>query len=303
VSKSKLPPAARERQRHRTVYDASGSMSLPGKIARDEGAPPAQDTAVNEAYDGLGMTYDFFWEVYGRNSIDDKGMPLLAIVHYGHQYDNAFWNGRQIIIGDGDGTLFNRFTIAIDVIAHTLTHGIIQAEAALSYWQQTGALVESISDVFGSLVKQYVLKQTASQADWLIGAGLFAPQIKGRALRSLANPGTAYDDPLLGKDPQSSRMSDYVKTKEDNGGVHLNSGIPNHAFYLVATILGGYAWERAGRIWYEALRAKRLRENIRFRDFAQRTFAAALKLYGKGKAEADAVRAGWQQVGIRLGRG
>ena len=146
--------------------------------------------------------------------------------------------------------MFNRFTVAVDVIGHELTHGVTQFEAKLAYWDQSGALNESFSDIFRSLVKQKKLNQTADQADWLIGAGLFTSNVKGLAIRSMKEPGTAYDDPLLGKDPQPAHMRHYVNTTSDNGGVHINSGIPNRAFYLAALEIGGHAWERAGKIWY-----------------------------------------------------
>ncbi len=200
---------------------------------RIEGAPASGDAAVDEAYDGLGATFDLYWDVYERNSIDDEGLPLDATVHYGTDYDNAFWNGQRMVFGDGDGDLFNRFTIAVDVIGHELTHGVTEDEAQLAYFFQPGALNESNSDVFGSLVKQKLLHQTVEEADWLIGAGLFTSNVQGVALRSMKAPGTAYDDPVLGKDPQPAHMRDYVRTYQDNGGVHINSGIPNHAFYLI----------------------------------------------------------------------
>src|SRR5919206_292413 len=167
------------------------------ELLRSEGSPAGNDAAVNEAYDGLGDTYDFYWEVLDRNSIDDEGMPLNATVHYGQNYDNAFWNGERMVFGDGDGDLFNRFTISLDVIGHELTHGVTQDESQLTYYGQPGALNESVSDVFGSLVKQHKLGQTADQADWLIGAGLLAPDVHGKALRDMLHPGTAYDDPAL----------------------------------------------------------------------------------------------------------
>ena len=287
-------------QPQRTIYDAHHTENLPGQVVRVEGRPATGDRAVNEAYDGLGATYDFFWDFFERNSIDDEGLQLDGIVHYGQNYDNAFWDGSRMIFGDGDGQIFRRFTIALDVIAHELAHGLTQDEAQLNYWQQAGALNESMSDVFGSLVKQFVLRQTADQADWLIGAGLLAPTIQGQALRSMAAPGTAYNDPLLGKDPQPGHMKDYVQTTRDNGGVHINSGIPNHAFYRVATALGGFAWERAGRIWYEALRDPRLRPTAQFRTFARLTVANAQRLYGPSSAEERAVREGWHQVGVTV---
>ena len=210
-------------------------------------------------------------------------------MHYQQNYDNAFWNGQQMVYGDGDGDLFNRFTIAIDVMGHELSHGVTQYEAALVYSYQPGALNESMSDVFGSLVKQRHLGQTAAQADWLIGEGLFTAKVKGVALRSMKAPGTAYDDPVLGKDPQPAHMKDYVNTISDNGGVHINSGIPNHAFYAVAVEIGGNAWEKAGRIWYVTLRDK-LSANSQFLDCARLTYQTAGELYGDNSLEQQAVR-------------
>lgn len=211
---------------------------------RYEGQPSNGDVAVDEAYNYLGITHDFFWKEYQRDSLDNKGLILTGTVHYGREYQNAFWNGQQMVFGDGDGEIFNRFTIAIDVVAHELSHGVTETEAGLIYFEQSGALNESLSDVFGSLVKQYHLKQTADKADWLIGEGLLAKGINGKGLRSMSEPGTAYDDPLLGKDPQPAHMKDFIKTREDNGGVHLNSGIPNRAFYLASTAIGGYAGKK-----------------------------------------------------------
>jgi Zn-dependent metalloprotease len=286
--------------KQRSIYDAEHRTELPGKPVRNEGQGSTGDVAVDEAYDGLGATFDFFWDEYGRNSIDDEGMPLIATVHYDRDYNNAFWNGRQMVFGDGDGELFNRFTIALDVIGHELAHGVTEDESGLVYFYQSGALNESLSDVFGSLIKQYKLGQTAQQADWLIGEGLFTPAVQGVALRSMKAPGTAYDDPILGKDPQPAHMKDYVKTNQDNGGVHINSGIPNHAFYQVAMLIGGHAWEKAGRIWYDTLRDPALRPTASFRRFASLTFQVAMRLHGGGSSEVAAVREGWKRVGIRV---
>src|SRR5689334_18526829 len=143
--------------KERILYDAKNGSSLPGITVRKEGDPPVADVAVNEAYDGSGWTYDLYKDIYGRNSIDNNGLRLDSTVHYQNNYDNAFWDGKQMVYGDGDGQLFNRFTIAIDVMGHELTHGVTQYEASLNYSQQPGALNESMSDVFGSLVKQYSL--------------------------------------------------------------------------------------------------------------------------------------------------
>jgi Zn-dependent metalloprotease len=284
-------------QKQRTIFTANNTQSLPGNQVRIEGQSPSGDLAIDEAYDGLGDTYDFYFNKYGRNSIDDEGSPLRATCHFDVQYNNAFWNGEQMVFGDGDGLLFNRFTISLDVIGHELAHGVTEDEAGLLYFFQSGALNESMSDVFGSLIKQVKLNQTAAEADWLIGAGLFTANVNGTALRSMKDPGSAFDDPVLGKDPQPAHMSDFVDTYEDNGGVHINSGIPNKAFYLAATKLGGYAWERAGRIWYDALRDSAIRPNTGFRRFARVTIAHAAAM---GAVEADAVREAWAEVGISV---
>ncbi len=286
--------------KRRTIYNADHTETLPGTLVRAEGQAPTGDVAADEAYDGLGATFDFFAEVYERNSIDDAGLALEATVHFGKDYNNAFWNSVQMVFGDGDGELFNRFTIALDVIGHELSHGVTEDEAQLQYFNQSGALNESMSDVFGSLIKQYHLKQTADQADWLIGAGLFTSKVKGVALRSMKDPGSAFDDPVLGKDPQPKHMSQFVNTFEDNGGVHINSGIPNHAFYQVATRIGGPAWAHAGRIWYQALRDARLKPNASFLAFARVTLEVATTLYGGDSAQRKAVLEGWAAVGITL---
>jgi Zn-dependent metalloprotease len=284
-------------EKRRTIFDAKTSTTLPGTLVRGEGDPPSDDPAVNEAYDGSGATYDLYQEVFERNSIDDRGLRLDSTVHYDVKYDNAFWNGSQMVYGDGDGDLFERFTKSIDVIGHELTHGVTEYEASLRYQGEPGALNESFSDVFGSLVKQRVLGQTADQADWLIGAELLTPNVKGVGLRSMKAPGTAYDDPVLGKDPQPANVANKYTGSADNGGVHINSGIPNHAFYLAAVAIGGYAWEKAGKIWYIALR-DRLRSSSNFKRAATLTIAISGELYGANSQEQNAVREAWRQVGV-----
>ncbi len=287
-------------QPDRRIRDAQNQENVAGIIVRREGDPPTEDAAVNEAYDGLGDTFAFFHGAYERNSIDDQGMPLRGVVHFGADYDNAFWDGRRMVFGDGDDELFLRFTLSLDVIGHELGHGVTEDEAGLEYWGQSGALNESMSDVFGSLVRQHKLHQKADEADWLIGADLLGPEVSGEALRSMAAPGTAYDDDVLGKDPQPAHMNEYVNTTQDNGGVHINSGIPNHAFYTAATTLGGYAWERTGLIWYETLRDPLLRPTESFQRFAGFTVQTAQRLYGPTGQDVEAVKAGWDKVGVTV---
>ncbi|MBE0696801.1 MAG: M4 family metallopeptidase [Anaerolineaceae bacterium] len=310
VAKGEVPSGAKAMSagpgKNRFVYTADNNTSLPGRILRQEGQPASGDTAADEAFDGAGSTYDLYKNTYQRDSIDGSGLALISTVHYSRSYDNAFWNGHQMVYGDGDEDLpvdkrmFNRFTIAIDVIGHELTHGVTQYEANLNYSGQSGALNESMSDVFGSLVKQYSLNQGARAAEWIIGAGLFTSNVNGVGIRSMKAPGTAYDDPVIGKDPQPGHMRDYVNTTQDNGGVHINSGIPNHAFYVAAYELNGNAWEKAGKIWYATL-TDRLTSTSTFQDAASLTFAAAGDLFGVNSLEQMAVKKGWSEVGIEVG--
>jgi Zn-dependent metalloprotease len=299
-----LVQAAAE-EKHRSVYSAQNGSQLPGVLVRDEGAQPTNDPAADEAYDGSGATYDLYNDVYERLSIDGNNMRLDSSVHYQVGYDNAFWNGRQMVYGDGDEDLqeadriFNRFTIAIDIIGHELTHGVTQFTARLAYYGQSGALNESFSDVFGSLVKQHSLGQDAAAADWIIGEGLFTPNVNGVGIRSMKDPGTAYNDPILGKDPQPGHMDDYQNVDYDNGGVHINSGIPNRAFYIAALEISGNAWEKAGHIWYVTLKDK-LGATETFQAAANKTYEAAGELYGAGSLEQVAVRKGWAEVGISI---
>ncbi|MCQ1948998.1 M4 family metallopeptidase [Arthrobacter sp. zg-Y859] len=282
----------------RTISDALGLEELPGTVVRSEGQPDTGDPAVDETYAGLGATYRLFSDAYGRSSLDGAGRALEATVHYGRAYDNAFWDGSRMVLGDGDGEVFERFSKSLTVIGHELTHGIIQYTAQLDYRDQAGALNESIADVFGVLVEQKLLGQTADQASWLVGEGLFTDLVQGQALRSLKAPGTAYDDDVLGKDPQPGSMADFVKTAADNGGVHINSGIPNRAFYLVAEALGGYAWERAGQVWYDTITERNFPADATFAVFAAATLTAAEKRYGAGTEESTAVQAAWKEVNV-----
>jgi Zn-dependent metalloprotease len=291
------PAAAKRQGLRRQVFDCKGTTDLPGDFSRSETDPKTnRDKAVNEAFDNAGTTWDFYNQIFGRESVDDHGKTLVSSVHYGQQYDNAFWDGRQMVYGDGDGVIFQRFTAALDVIAHELTHGVTQFTAQLAYQDQPGALNESMSDVFGSMVKQWSLGQSVTEADWLIGAAIMAPGFKGRALRDMTNPGTAYDDPRLGKDPQPGHMKDYVQTESDNGGVHINSGIPSRAFVIAAKAIGGKSWEKTGKIWYVTL-TQRLTGNVGFEECARETVSVARDLFPEDPSIATKVAQAWADVG------
>ncbi|TCI97367.1 M4 family metallopeptidase [Aeromicrobium sp. IC_218] len=279
----------------RTVSDAGHGTDLPGRRVRAEGEPPTGDVAADEAYDGLGATYRLLADAFGRDSLDDAGLPLAASVHYGRDYDNAYWDGERMVFGDGDGEVFGRFTASVSVIGHELAHGLVQHTAGLVYEGEPGALNESVADVVGVLVEQHAAGQRADEASWLVGAGLFTDAVQGVALRSMAAPGTAYGDDVLGRDPQPAHMRDYVRTRDDHGGVHLNSGIPNKAFHLAATALGGYAWQTAGPLWYAALLDPALPSTATFARLAGATVRAARAVGGR---EQEAVEAAWQGLGV-----
>jgi Zn-dependent metalloprotease len=287
---------------HLTVYDAQngGDFDLPGVRTRGEGDPPAADVAVNEAYDGAQSTYDFYKDVLQRDSIDGAGLELVSSVHFLTDYDNAAWTGAQMVYGDGGGGMFQRggMTKALDVIAHELTHGVTDFTANLKYQNQSGALNESFSDCIGSLVKQFGLAQTAEDADWLIGEGILDPALEGVALRSMKAPGTAhkFDDQPAHMD-QFKTLPNDANPRNDHGGVHINSGIPNHAFYLAAAAMGGNAWEAPGRIWYETL-TTRLGPDSDFREAADATVDVAGDLFGAESTEQQAVRDAWTAVGV-----
>ena len=197
-----------------TVHTADNTATLPGTPVRSaDQAEPSGDVAVDEAWVGIEASLALFREVYGRDSFDGAGAFVSATVHYEQDYDNAFWDGTQLVFGDGDGQVFDRFTKPVDVLGHEFTHAVTERTAGLVYEGQSGALNESVSDVFATCMKQRLLGQTADQGDWLIGAGLFLPGINGAALRSMSAPGTAYDDPALGKDPQPAR---HVRLHRDH---------------------------------------------------------------------------------------
>lgn len=284
----------------RSISDAAGSTALPGRLVRSEGQAATGDVAVDEAYEGLGATWRLLHEEFGRDSLDDAGMTLLGVAHYGQEYANAFWDGEHMVFGDGDGEYFERFTASLDVIGHELAHGLTDSTARLEYQGQSGALNESVSDAVGAMVAQHVAGQDAQDADWLIGADLFTDKVQGVALRSMLEPGTAYDDPVLGRDPQPASMADYVQTTDDNGGVHINSGIPNRAFALAATAIGGSTWDGVGAVWMAVLTGGVVRPDCDFATFAGFTVDEAGRRFGPGSAQVDAVAEAWSTVGVQV---
>ncbi|KPM42552.1 hypothetical protein AK830_g3992 [Neonectria ditissima] len=287
----------------RVVYDAKNTSSetdLPGKKVRSEGDEKVKDKAVNDAYDNVGTVLGFYKKRFNWHSIDNKNVDVISSVHFGQDYENAFWDSErmQMVFGDG-GEFLNNFTGCIDVIGHELTHAVTEHTSPLDYNAQAGALNEHVSDVFGIMVKQQVQNEKSNVADWLIGEDCILPGVKGVALRSMKAPGTAYDDPRFGKDPQPANMKDYKVMVEDNGGVHVYSGIPNRAFYLASVAFGGFSWEKAGKIWWESMKSGKIAPKCQFRQFADVTVETAEELFGKDAAKI--VRKAWTDVGVTKG--
>jgi Zn-dependent metalloprotease len=264
---------------------------------------PLDQDAKNVVKAGSG-TWDFYYKIFGRNSLDNRGLLLKHFVHYGNTEEdmsNAMWDGKAMVYGDGDGKVFGSFTTDIDIIGHELTHGVTQYESGLEYEHQSGALDESLADVFGIMVKQRMLNLDVKTSNWLIGENVLLGN--QYALRSLKAPGKAYvNHPEIGTDPQPATMNKYVTLpnteRGDYGGVHYNSGIPNFAFYVTAYNLGGFAWEKAGRIWYAAMTDKGLKSHATFEDFKALTIKKATALFGAGSKELKATIQGWDEAKV-----
>ena len=289
ASAAKLKPVIK-------IYNCGKKTSLPGTPMKAK----SSDKSYKNVLTGVKETWNFYYSLFNRNSIDNSGMQLINSIHFDVKYDNAFWNGRQMVYGDGDGKYTSSFTSDIDVIAHELTHGVTEYEANLNYENQSGALNESFSDVFGIMIKQKFLNQDVKQSNWLIGENVFIG--KKYALRSMKKPGSAFKNhPLFGSDPQPATMDDFMNlpnTDEgDYGGVHYNSGIANFAFYVTAYNLGGYAWLKAGKIWYKAL-TNMLKPESDFSEAKNATISSASKIYGKGSLEEKAVIQGWKEAKV-----
>jgi Zn-dependent metalloprotease len=281
----------------REIYDSATTATQRKKLVRAEGDPATPDTDVTAAYDYLGLVHAFFHDMLGRESIDNKGLDLVANVHYRKNYMNAFWDGDEMTFGDGDGVIFTSFAESLDVVAHELAHGVTQFTAGLVYQGQSGALNEHFSDVFGTAITQWHLGQRTEDADWLIGDEIMGPTLYGEALRSMREPGKAYDNPLLGKDPQPDHMDGLYKGNADNGGVHINSGIPNRAFYLTSMELGDTM--AATRVWYHAL--QNLWSKANFKDAVDRIALSARVLVLAGqvpKGTPQIIRGAFRDVGL-----
>ncbi len=293
---AQLAPAPTGTSR-REVYDSGNTTNQRVTLVRAEGEPETDDADVSNAYDSAGQVRSFYQEILNRESIDNRFLDLVLNVHFGTGYNNAFWDGDEMTFGDGDGVIFAGFARSLDVVAHELAHGVTQFTSGLIYKNQSGALNEHFSDVFGTAITQWANGEHPADADWLIGDEIMGPDLYGEALRSMRHPGTAYDNPILGTDPQPAHYADRYTGSADNGGVHINSGIPNRAFYLAASEIGDTV--TTARIWYHALHF--LAPSSTFAQAADQVAESARILVKAGvvpKGAAQIVRGAWRTVGV-----
>jgi len=271
-----------------TVFDCKHGTTLPGVPVSAKG----KDATSKRAFAETTAVSEFYEQLFGRNSVDDAGKTLMSSVHFSVRYNNAFWNGTQMVYGDGDGDIFVDFTKASDVIGHELTHGVTQFSAQLEYSDEPGGLNESVSDVFGSMFKQWRRNETADEADWLIGKEIIGPGAKARGfecLRDMSSPAAKHCIA-----PQPTHFSEYRSGMDP----HESSGIPNRAFYNAAVAIGGYSWQKAGRIWYRALTGFGPQPNMTMKAFAQTTRKVARTLFRRDPSTFAAVDRAWKVVGL-----
>ena len=273
-----------------TVFNCNHGQTLPGaQIATPATSPEATATHVLAETSSVAT---FYSQVFGRNSVDGAGMTLISSIHYGVDYNNAFWNGSQMTYGDGDGSIFIDFSRGNDVIGHELTHGVTQHSLGLNYTNEAGGLNESLSDCFGSMFRQWEAKQTVDKAYWLIGKDIMGPAAAKKGytcLRDMANPAAKHC-----LSPQPTKFSQYKAGMDP----HISSGIPNLAFCTIAKAVGGHSWEKVGQIWYKSLTGFGPSPAMKMKAFADRTRAVAAQLYPGNTAVANAVNAGWKKVGL-----
>jgi Zn-dependent metalloprotease len=273
-----------------TVYDCKTSQTLPGTPVPKP--KTAKDATAKRTFVETTAVAAFYKKVFGRNSIDNAGMTMMSSIHFGKAYNNAMWNGSQMVYGDGDGKLFVDFTRGNDVIGHELTHGVTQHSLQLGYSGDAGGLNESLSDCFGSMFRQWQAGQDVAQADWLIGADIVGPVAKGKGFKCLRNMANPADKSALA--PQPTRYSQITPGMDP----HYTSGPPNLAFCTACKTLGGKSWEKIGSIWYGALTMSGINPAMTMPKFAARTRQLAAQLYPGQTAVTSAVDRGWKLVGL-----
>ena len=269
--------------KQRLTYSAENTTWLPGVLVRREGQAPTGDAHADAAHDNAGRVYDYFFQMYGRDSLDGRGMAIESTVHYGQAYANAFWNGSEVVYGDGDGEQFGPLGFGLDVAAHELTHGIIERTARLAWQQQPGALNEAYADIFAVLV---------DTANWEIGESVYTPRIAGDALRSLADPGR------YGQPRSWAEYLELPLTSEgDNGGIHVNSSIISHVAYKIATTIGR---QKLGQIFYRTLTMKltTVSDFLDARDLTIQACGELVGMHGISSADCRVVQSAFAEAGL-----
>ena len=265
----------------------NGGTTLPGSYVTDVDNNFTASTAraAVDAHYGAVTTYDYFLNTHARDSYDGAQATITSTVNHQQNYNNAFWNGQQMVYGDGDGQTFIPL-VSLDIAAHELSHAVTGTSAGLIYQNESGALNEAFSDIMAVMV---------DRDDFLIGEDAYTPGTGGDALRYLDNP-TAGDQP--------DHYSDRYQGSQDNGGVHINSGIANKQAYLL--IAGGthrgvsvaaIGRAKTEKIWYRALTSY-FTSSTNFSGARQGTLSATADLYGSTSAEYAAVQNAWAAVGV-----
>ncbi|MGY4993971.1 M4 family metallopeptidase [Streptomyces sp. 900105245] len=269
------------------------------------GTTADRSSAAVDAQYGTNETWDYYKNVHGRNGIAGDGKGSYNRVHYGNNYNNAFWDDSCFCMtyGDGDGTTFGPL-VALDVAGHEMTHGVTSKSAALTYSGESGGLNEATSDILGTMVEWYA-NNSSDTGDYLIGEKIVRSGFGKTALRYMDKPS---------KDGNSA---DYWSSSVGNLDVHYSSGVANHFAYLLAegsgakTINGvsydsptangstvtGIGRDKVGKIWYRALTVY-MTSSTNYAGARTATLNAAKDLYGAGSAEYNAVAAAWSAVNV-----
>jgi Zn-dependent metalloprotease len=302
--------AHNQRAKSRKVYTCNNGTSLPGSLLWSEGGTQTSDTTAQAAFNYAGSVWDYYKNVHARDSYDNAGATIISSVHYSTSYNNAYWNGSQMVYGDGDGTEFIPLAKDLDVDAHELTHAVTERTANLTYSNESGALNEATSDIMGNSCEAYTENAGTPNANtWKVGEDIYTPGTSGDALRYMNNP------------TQDGYSKDYYPERitgtADNGGVHGNSGIANLAYYLM--VMGGShpraktsvvvtplsttsstSLTMASKIWYRALTVY-FTSSTNFSAARTATVNAATDLYGA--TAAASVTQAWDCVGAPGGSG
>lgn len=261
--------------------------------------------STNEILQLSNLAYDFFHNKFDLESFDNKNSPIDIHINYGEKYNNAFYDGIQLVFGNGDGEYFKSFLLQ-DILTHELTHAVTDHQCGLVYEKQSGALNEHLSDVFAICLNQRLKKEKASTSSWVLGEGIFTDRINGKGIRTFKNE-PAFDDPVLGKDDQPKHMNGYLdlpNTDEgDYGGVHANSGILNHAFHNfcimteteVSDEWTNRSWKAPLEIWFDTY--PKIKPISSFRNFAYSTVKVTKDTHPELQTQ---ILKAWESVGIKV---